>query len=168
MNFDVRRRLLDRLEQRVERALRQPVDFVDDENLVAVAHRRDRERLDDDLADGVDAGVGRARRFRGRPCRGLRRFRCTRRTCRTARAVGPFTQLSARARMRAVVVLPTPRGPAKMNDCASRPLAMRVSSACRRHRRWPMTSSNFCGRHLRASDVDRSKVGWHREESAVY
>ena len=36
------------------------MDFVDDEDLVAVAHRRDRERLDDDLADGVDAGVGRA------------------------------------------------------------------------------------------------------------
>ena len=54
----VRRRLFDGLQQGVERALRQPVDFVDDEHLVAVAHRRDRERLDDDLADGVDAGVG--------------------------------------------------------------------------------------------------------------
>ena len=28
-------------------------------------------------------------------------------------AVGPFTQFSARARMRAVVVLPQPRGPGK-------------------------------------------------------
>ena len=34
------------------------MDFVDDEDLEAIAHRRDRERLDDDLADGVDAGVG--------------------------------------------------------------------------------------------------------------
>ena len=33
-------------------------------------------------------------------------------------AVGPFSQFSARARMRAVVVLPTPRGPEKTNDCA--------------------------------------------------
>jgi hypothetical protein len=54
----VRRRLLDRLEQRVERLRRKPVDLVDDEDLEAVAHRRDGERLDDDLADGVDAGVG--------------------------------------------------------------------------------------------------------------
>src|SRR3989339_127580 len=33
--------------------------------------------------------------------------------------VGPFSQLSARARIRAVVVLPTPRGPAKTNACAT-------------------------------------------------
>ena len=64
-------------------------------------------------------------------------------------AVGPFTQLSARARMRAVVVLPQPRGPAKTNACATRPLVMalrsvRVTACC------PMTSSNRCGRHLRA------------------
>ena len=36
-------------------------------------------------------------------------------------AVGPCSQLSARARMRAVVVLPTPRAPEKMNDWAMRP-----------------------------------------------
>ena len=41
-------------------------------------------------------------------------------------AVGPFSQFSARARMRAVVVLPTPRGPANTNACASRPLDERV------------------------------------------
>ena len=39
-------------------------------------------------------------------------------------AVGPFSQFSARARIRAVVVLPTPRGPAKTNDCAIRPLSI--------------------------------------------
>ena len=54
----VRRRLLDGLQQRVERVLRQAMDFVDDEDLVAIAHRRNRQRLDDDLANGVDAGVG--------------------------------------------------------------------------------------------------------------
>ena len=37
-------------------------------------------------------------------------------------AVGPFTQLSARASMRAVVVLPQPRGPANTKACAMRPL----------------------------------------------
>ena len=64
-------------------------------------------------------------------------------------AVGPLTQLSARARMRAVVVLPQPRGPANTNACAMRPLAIalrsvRVTACC------PTTSSNRCGRHLRA------------------
>ena len=56
---------------------------------------------------------------------------------------------NALARMRAVVVLPTPRGPANTNACASRLLAsalrsVRVTACC------PTTSSNFCGRHLRA------------------
>ena len=42
--------------------------------------------------------------------------------------VGPFTQFSARARIRAVVVLPTPRGPANTNACAMRPLASALRS----------------------------------------
>ncbi len=54
---DVRRRLLDGLEEGVERRGREHVDLVDDEDLVAVAHRGDGEPLDDDLADVVDAGV---------------------------------------------------------------------------------------------------------------
>src|SRR5690606_13546581 len=37
---------------------REPVHLVDDENLEAIAHRREREGFDDDLADVVDAGVG--------------------------------------------------------------------------------------------------------------
>ena len=36
---------------------RQHVDFVDDEDLVAIAHRRNRQALDDHFADVVDAGV---------------------------------------------------------------------------------------------------------------
>ena len=64
--------------------------------------------------------------------------------------VGPFSQLSARARMRAVVVLPQPREPANTKACAMRPLAsalrsVRVTACC------PTTSSKRCGRHLRAS-----------------
>ena len=55
---DVRRRLLHRLEQRVERLRRELVHLVDDEDLVAIADRRHRERADDHLADVVDAGVG--------------------------------------------------------------------------------------------------------------
>ena len=44
--------------------------------------------------------------------------------------VGPFSQLRQRARMRAVVVLPTPRGPEKTNDCAMRPTAIALRSVC--------------------------------------
>ncbi len=56
---DVRRGLLDRLEERVEGRVRQAMDFVDDEDLVAVAGGRDAEAGDDNLADLVDLGVGR-------------------------------------------------------------------------------------------------------------
>ena len=55
---DVRRRLLDRLEQGVERARRELVHLVDDEDLVAVADRGDGQPRDDHLADVVDLGVG--------------------------------------------------------------------------------------------------------------
>ena len=40
---DVRRRLFDRFQQRVERVVRELMDFVDDEDLVAVPHRHDRQ-----------------------------------------------------------------------------------------------------------------------------
>ena len=66
--------------------------------------------------------------------------------------VGPFSQFSIRARMRAVVVLPTPRGPANTNAWAMRPLAMALRSVCVTAR-WPTTSSSFCGRQRRAMTV---------------
>ncbi len=62
---------------------------------------------------------------------------------------GP-TQLSARAMMRAVVVLPTPRTPVSIQAWAMRPWA----KALRRMRTiasWPIRSSNRVGRYLRAS-----------------
>ena len=55
---DMRRRLLDRLEERIEGLGRETVDFVDDENLVAVADRRDAQAGDDDVANLVDLCVG--------------------------------------------------------------------------------------------------------------
>ncbi len=55
----VRRRLLERLEQGVERRPRQPVDLVDDEDLVAVADRPYPEAGDDDVADLLDLRVRR-------------------------------------------------------------------------------------------------------------
>ena len=64
-------------------------------------------------------------------------------------AAGPFAQLSALARIRAVVVLPTPRAPEKMYACATRPdctafASVRVTCDC------PTTSAKVCGRHFRA------------------
>ena len=56
---DVTRRLLKRLEQRVERLRREHVDLVDDVNLVGAAHRGEAHRVDDFLAHIVHA---RARR----------------------------------------------------------------------------------------------------------
>ena len=52
----VRRRLFQRLQQRVEGVARQHVDFVDDEHLGARLHRAEAGRLDD-LAHVVDAGA---------------------------------------------------------------------------------------------------------------
>ena len=70
-------------------------------------------------------------------------------------AVGPPVpsgpvQFSARAMMRAVVVLPTPRTPVSMKACATRP----VANALRRMRTiasWPIRSLKLVGRYLRAS-----------------
>jgi hypothetical protein len=64
--------------------------------------------------------------------------------------VGPFSQFKAFARMRAVEVFPTPRGPENKNECASRELLMalintRVMCSC------PVTASKVWGLHLRAS-----------------
>src|SRR2546429_7973760 len=57
--------------------------------------------------------------------------------------VGPFSQFKARARMRAEVVLPHPRGPVKRNACATRPVLSaltRVRTTCscpvRSEKRW--------------------------------
>ena len=70
-------------------------------------------------------------------------------------AVGPPdpsgpVQFKARAIMRAVVVLPTPRTPVSMNACATRPVAnalrrMRTIASC------PIRSSKIVGRYFRAS-----------------
>src|ERR1700752_2406367 len=59
------------------------------------------------------------------------------------------TQLSPRARIRAVVVLPTPRTPVRMKACAIRPVAnafdsVRTIASC------PISSAKVEGRYLRA------------------
>ena len=62
---------------------------------------------------------------------------------------GPM-QLSARAIMRAVVVLPTPRTPVSMKACATRPAAKALRSV-RTIASWPIMSLKLVGRYLRAS-----------------
>src|SRR5437764_7359641 len=61
---------------------------------------------------------------------------------------GP-TQLRARARMRAVVVLPTPRTPVRMKACAIRPVAIAFDSV-RTIASCPISSAKVEGRYLRA------------------
>ena len=64
-------------------------------------------------------------------------------------AVGPFSQLSARASARAAVVFPTPRAPVNRNAWWIRPIAIafsRVRVTCG----WPTISPKVDGRHLRA------------------
>ena len=92
--------------------VREHVDFVDDVDLEA----RPRWGVLDvaaDFADVVDAAIAGGVDLEdvdifagGDAC-------CSCRTRCRASAVGPFTQLSALARMRAVEVLPTPRAPVK-------------------------------------------------------
>src|SRR2546421_544959 len=64
--------------------------------------------------------------------------------------VGPFSQLSERARIRALLVLPQPRGPENRYAWLNRPLRSAcingsVTCSC------PMTSANVRGRYLRYS-----------------
>ena len=58
--------------------------------------------------------------------------------------------MRARAMMRAVVVLPTPRTPVSTKACASRPLAIALVSV-RTMASWPISSRKLVGRYLRAS-----------------
>src|SRR5207237_8770098 len=77
--------------------------------------------------------------------------------------VGPAAeawQLSARARMRAVVVFPQPRGPVKRKACATRPdlsalTSVRTTCSC------PVRSEKRCGRYLRARTRYGVVIGGH-------
>jgi hypothetical protein len=66
-----------------------------------------------------------------------------------AEGASVWLQLSALARMRAVVVLPTPRAPDSRNAWPMRPEASAFCSV-RVTVDWPTTSSNVLGRHFRA------------------
>ena len=111
------RRLLERLEQRVERRRREHVDLVDDIDLVLAAHRGKVDGVDDLLAHVVHAGtacgielvdirvVAAMSSHSSQVPSGMQPL------APSARAASALRHNSALARMRAMVVLPVPRGP---------------------------------------------------------
>ena len=109
--LDVLGRLLDELEQRVEALRRHHVRLVEDEDLVAVA-RGGEDRALAQVAGVVDAVVA-----RGVDLDDVERAAAARESSTQLGhvphgvSVGPSAQLRQRARMRADVVLPQPRGP---------------------------------------------------------
>ena len=108
------RRLLEHLQQRVERLAREPLRLVDDVDLLAT-HRRSGGGAFAELARVLDTAV------RGRvdlddvQVLALADGDALRAARRTARPSGPFSQLTIFARIRAVDVLPVPRGPQNRN-----------------------------------------------------
>ena len=147
--LQVRRRLLDELEQGVEALLRHHVRLVDDVDLESRRRRGRRRR--------ARAGRGRRRRRRGSPRRSRSRRCCPGPDGASATheshtphgsGVGPLTQFRDLARMRALDVLPQPRGPLNRYAWLIRPLrsAWRSGSVtCS----WPRTSAKVAGRYLR-------------------
>ncbi len=109
--LDVLGRLLDELEQRVEARRGDHVRFVEDEDLESVARGGERRALAQ-VAGVVDAVVGRGVDLDDveGPAAVSREFDA-RRAGAARVSVGPSAQLRQRARMRALVVLPQPRGP---------------------------------------------------------
>ena len=141
-------RLLERLQHRVERGLRQHVHFVDQVDLVA-ADRRRVARVVEDLAHVVDAGVRRGVELEQvDEAAGVDRRVHAAQTPHGV-AVTPVTQLRLLARMRAIVVLPTPRVPVSRYAWWMRPRDSELASAVTTCS-WPDSSANVIGRHLRA------------------
>ena len=107
------------------------MDLVHDEDLEAIARRPVGQR-------SPGAAARRRRRCswrrrspaRRRPARPRSRRHGAHRRGR-ARRSGPVSQLSALARMRALVVLPTPRTPVKRNACATRSCAIALRERAR-------------------------------------
>ena len=106
----VRRRLLERLEERVPRLRGEHVRLVEDVDLVAAGDRRVGDALAQ-LADVVDRVVRRGVHLDDVERRGARDRRRTSRRRRTARPSGPCSQFRQAARIFAIEVLPVPREP---------------------------------------------------------
>ena len=108
---EVGRRLLDQLQQRVPGGVRELVRLVEDVDLVAALDRLEHDAVAD-LADVVDAALRRGVHL-DHVERGAGGDRDAGVAGAVGLGVGPCAQFSALARMRAIEVLPVPRGPAK-------------------------------------------------------
>ena len=142
-----RRRLLEHLQQRVECRGRQPLSLVDDVDLLAALHRRG-GRLLAELASVLDATVRSGVDLDDVEVRALSDGDALSSIRRRARRWGPVSQLTILARIRAVEVLPVPRGPQKRNAWCRRPsriapVSARTTWSC------PRTSAGVCGRYRR-------------------
>ena len=150
--FDVGRRLFERLQQRVEGVLREHVDFVDDVDLVP---RRDRPIAHASVSSRISSTP--VREAASISITSTWRSSAIARQCSQSpqgETVGPPVpsgpmQLRARAMIRAVVVLPTPRTPVRMKAWAMRPVAIAFDRV-RTIASWPISSAKVCGRYLRA------------------
>jgi len=100
------------LEQGVERLCRQHVNFVDDVDLVSAGGRQVLDVLSE-LADIVDLAVGGAVDFDDVKAASVRYLDACGAFPARVTPSGPYRSFRLFARMRAVVVLPTPRGPQK-------------------------------------------------------
>ena len=142
---DMRRRLLQRLQQRRLGRLRQHVHLVEDVHLVPAG--RAERRLLDEVAHRVDTVVARRVEL-VHVVAGATLDREARLALAARLAVDRRSQLSTLARMRAEVVLPVPRGPENRYAWPSRWLM----TALRRARTtcsWPRTSLKRRGRYRR-------------------
>ena len=109
---EVRRGLLDELQERVPGGVRELVRLVEDVDLVAPLDRLEDDAVAD-LADVVDAALRRRVHLDHVEGGAARRSRGTTWHVPSGVVVGPCAQLRHLARMRAIEVLPVPRGPAK-------------------------------------------------------
>ena len=138
--FHVRRRLLERLQQRVERVRREHVHLVDEVHLVAAAGRRVLHVVEQ-LAGIVDLGArGRIDLDEVDEAAGI--DLAAARACAAGLGRDAGLAVEALGEMRAIVVLPTPRVPVKRNAWCTRPVSSAFTSA-RRTCSWPTSSAKF-------------------------
>ena len=140
---EVRRRLLDQLQQGVPGGRRQLVRLVDDVDLVAALGGLQHRALAD-LAHLVDAPL-RGGVHLDDVERGAVGDRPRDRVVGSKSAFGPPSAFSALARMRAIDVLPVPRGPAKRYACRTWPCSIAFRSV-RTTASWPTTCAKSSGR----------------------
>ena len=145
---DMGGRLFQCFEQRIEGRIRQHVDFVDDVDAVLPTKRGELDVLSD-LAHIVHARIRRAVDLHDIDGMSLAQFPRQLAQMPQGMPVGPCSQLSALARIRATVVFPTPRVPEKRYAWAIRFVVIELTSVWTTWG-WPITSSNVPGRYFLA------------------